>query len=111
MSLADNMGARRRWAQAMQWTERLRSAGREPPLLHQEVFAPCKLARLLDWAADHGVPPEAVLAGTRLTSALVHDPHTRTSVKDYLAACENIVAAGADPDIPFEVGSRLHLTA
>lgn len=81
------------------------------PLLHQKIFAPYKLATLLDAASDHGVPPEIVLAGARLTPESARDPHTRTSVNDYLAAVENIVAAGDDPEIALDVGSRLHLSA
>ena len=73
--------------------------------------APYKLATLLDTASDHGLSPQAMLAGTTLNLERVHDPHTRTSVKDYLAACENIVAAGPQPDIAFDVGARLHLSA
>lgn len=88
-----------------------RTRAADLPLLHQKIFAPYKLATLLDAASDHGIAPEAVLAGTMLSRELVHDPHTRTSVKDYLAACENIVAPGFDPDLAFDVGSRLHLSA
>lgn len=83
----------------------------ELPRLHQRIFAPYKLAILLDTALDHGIPAETVLAGVALTPGQVHDPHTRTSVKQYLAACENIVAAGPDPDIAFDVGAKLHLSA
>lgn len=81
------------------------------PLLHQRIFAPYKLAILVDAAAERGVAPEIVLAGSALTCERVHDPHTLTSVNDYLAACENIVATGGDPEIPLDVGSRLHLSA
>jgi len=81
------------------------------PLLHQKIFAPYKLATLLDAASDHGIPPETVLAGGALTPESVRDPHTRTSVNDYLAACENIVAAGPDAEMALDVGSRLHLSA
>ena len=81
------------------------------PLLHQRIFAPYKLATLLDTALDHGLTAETVLAGAPLTADRIHDPHTRTSVSDYLAACENIVAAGADPNLALDVGSRLHLSA
>ncbi|MBS0359990.1 MAG: AraC family transcriptional regulator [Proteobacteria bacterium] len=81
------------------------------PLLHQRIFAPYKLAILVDAAAERGVAPDTVLAGGTLSSERVHDPHALTSVNDYLAACENIVAAGGDPQIPLDVGSRLHLSA
>lgn len=88
-----------------------RPRGDPLPLVQRKIFAPYKLATLLDTAADHGVPPETVLAGTLLSREQVYDPHTRTSVKDYLAACENIVADGPHPDLAFDVGARLHLSA
>lgn len=88
----------------------LRSRAADLPLLHQRIFAPYKLATLLDTASDHGVAPGTVLAGAALSLERVYDPHTRTSVKDYLSACENIVAEGPRPDIAFDVGSRLHLS-
>lgn len=81
------------------------------PLLHQRIFAPYKLATLLDAAVAHGLAADVVLAGAALSADRIHDPHTRTSVGDYLAACENIVAAGADPNLALDVGSRLHLSA
>ncbi|WP_293456397.1 AraC family transcriptional regulator [Phenylobacterium sp.] len=81
------------------------------PFLHQKIFAPYKLAVLLDAAADHGVSSDTVLAGAGLDVARVRDPHTRTSISDYIAACENILAASPDPDIAFDAGAKLHLTA
>lgn len=81
------------------------------PLLHQRIFAPYKLATLAEAASRHGLAPEALLAGTGLTLERVHDPHARTSVKDYLSACETIVAGGTRPEIAYDVGSRLHLSA
>lgn len=80
-------------------------------LLHPKLFAPYKIAVLVDAAAEHGIDPSMVLAGTGLKPALVHDPHTRTSVHDYLRALENIVAAGGGLGLALDVGSRLHLSA
>lgn len=82
-----------------------------PAVLHQRIFAPYKLAILVDAAAEHGICPETVLAGTALTRAHVHDQHTRTSVNDYIVAWENIIAAGAALSLALDVGARLHLSA
>ncbi|MBS0331504.1 MAG: AraC family transcriptional regulator ligand-binding domain-containing protein, partial [Proteobacteria bacterium] len=81
------------------------------PLLHQRIFAPYKLANLLDAALEHGLAADTVLAGASISLDRIHDPHARTSVSDYLTACENIVAAGADPHLALDVGARLHLSA
>jgi AraC-like DNA-binding protein len=46
-----------------------------------------------------------------LTSAELNDPHALTSIGQYITAYENIVAAGADLNVAFTVGARLHLSA
>ena len=81
------------------------------PLLHQKIFAPYKISTLVDAASDHGISPEKALAGTGLSPTLIRDPHALTSISDYIAACENILAAGAHLKVAFDVGSRLHLPA
>jgi AraC-like DNA-binding protein len=81
------------------------------PLPGQKIFAPYKIATLIDAMSACGLSPEAVLAGTGLSVADVRHPHTLTSIRQYLTACEAIVRAGVDLDMAFEVGSRLHLSA
>lgn len=81
------------------------------PSLNQRIFAPFKLATVIDAVAGRGITPETVLDRTGLTLAEVRDPHTLTSIGQYLIACENIVAAGAAFADAFEIGSRLHLSA
>jgi AraC-like DNA-binding protein len=81
------------------------------PLLNQRIFAPYKIALLIDTAAAHGIPAEVALARTQLTPEQVNDPHTLISVAQYLAAYDNVIAAGADLSLAFAVGARLHLSA
>ncbi|MED5549054.1 MAG: AraC family transcriptional regulator ligand-binding domain-containing protein [Pseudomonadota bacterium] len=81
------------------------------PTLNQRIFAPFKIATVIDTVADRGMPAETVLNRTGLTLAEIHDPHTLTSIGQYLTACENIVAAGAEFEDAFAIGSRLHLSA
>lgn len=81
------------------------------PSLNQRLFAPFKLATVIDTVADRGIDPATVLDRTGLTLAEVRDPHTLTSIGQYLVACENIVAAGARFADAFAIGSRLHLSA
>lgn len=81
------------------------------PTLNQRIFAPFKIATVIDTVADRGMSPGIVLDRTGLTLAEVRDPHTLTSIGQYLTACENIVAAGAGFADAFAIGSRLHLSA
>jgi AraC-like DNA-binding protein len=81
------------------------------PLLNQRIFAPYKIALLLDAAAEHGITAEIALARTQLTLEQVNDPHTLISVAQYLAAYDNVIAAGADLSLAFALGARLHLSA
>lgn len=81
------------------------------PSLNQRIFAPFKLATVIDAVAARGITPEVALDRTGLTLAEVRDPNTLTSIGQYLIACENIVAAGAEFADAFAIGSRLHLSA
>ncbi|WP_296594876.1 AraC family transcriptional regulator [Phenylobacterium sp.] len=81
------------------------------PLPNQKTFAPYKIATLIDTLASHGLSATAVLEGTGLSDADVRDPHTLTSIRQYLAACENAVRSGIDLDVAYEIGARLHLSA
>jgi len=81
------------------------------PLLNQKLFAPYKIAVLIDAVATRGLSPETVLDRTRLTLEEVNDPHTLTSIGQYLAAYDNVIAAGADLELAYAVGARLHLSA
>lgn len=81
------------------------------PLPNQKMFAPYKIATLIDTMVSHGLEADAVLAGTGLGVTEVRDPHTLISIRHYLTACENVVREGVDLDAAFDVGSRLHLSA
>lgn len=81
------------------------------PLPNQRIFAPYKIATLIDTMSAHGLEAETVLAGTGLGAADVRAPHTLISIRQYMTACENVVREGVDLDAAFDVGSRLHLSA
>lgn len=81
------------------------------PSLNQRIFAPFKIATVIDTVAGRGIDAATVLERTGLTLAEVRDPHTLTSIGQYLTACENIVVAGARFADAFAIGSRLHLSA
>lgn len=81
------------------------------PSLNERIFAPFKIATVIDTVAGRGMSADTVLDRTGLTLDDVRDPHTLTSIGQYLIACENIVAAGARFADAFAIGSRLHLSA
>jgi len=82
-----------------------------PVLLNQRLFAPYKIAVLVETVAEQGIGPQAVLAGLDLSEESLADPSTLVSIRQYIDACENVIAAGAEPSTPFRVGARLHLSA
>lgn len=84
---------------------------RAMPLLNHKIFAPYKVATLIDTVAACGISAETVLARTSLSLDEVRNPHTLTSVRQYLMACDNIISAGAGLETAYAVGSRLHLSA
>ena len=74
-------------------------------------YPPYKLSVLAEVMGEHGFGIETVLRGTGLDGRSVDDPRTRTSIGQYLVACANVVRLTADPNIPFIVGKRMHLSA
>lgn len=83
----------------------------ELPMLQRRLFAPYKMATLVDAAATHGIDAEVTLRATEMDARSVRDPHALTSVRDYLTACQNVLAAGAPASLAFDVGGRLHMSA
>tara|TARA_R100000935_G_scaffold58864_1_gene98774 strand:+ start:8330 stop:9424 length:1095 start_codon:yes stop_codon:yes gene_type:complete len=88
-----------------------RTKSHDTPLLNNKVFAPYKVATLIDTVEACRISAETVLNRTGLSLEEIRNPHTLTSVRQYLTACDNIIAAGAGLGVAFEVGSRLHLSA
>ncbi|RFU47062.1 AraC family transcriptional regulator [Paraburkholderia sp. DHOC27] len=81
------------------------------PLLNERIYAPYKIAALVEVLAEQGVAPEDSLKGSGIEADQLYAPATLTSVRQYAAVCKNAVALSHDPATPFEVGSRLHLSA
>ncbi|EPZ84657.1 transcription regulator AraC N-terminal arabinose-binding domain protein [Burkholderia cenocepacia K56-2Valvano] len=79
--------------------------------LREQRFTPAKLAVLVDVAAQAGLDPAAVLAGTGLAPADVADPFTLTSPLQFLTAARNAVARYDGPDLGVRVGRRLRASS
>lgn len=80
-------------------------------LVGRRTYAPYKLSALLEVAEEDGLSADRILRGTHLSKAALDDAQTRTTVEQYLVACNNALELGAGPDMPFRVGRRLHLSA
>lgn len=72
---------------------------------------PASALLLTNLGAEHGVPVEVSLRGTRLTMAGLSDPSVSVSAAQELRIVRNLVAAVDDPaELSVEAGMRYHLT-
>lgn len=81
------------------------------PWVNDKIYAPYKLAALVETLAGLGAPASETLRGTGLDASMLDDPATLTSVGQYFAACRNAIRLVPDPITPFLVGRRMHLSA
>lgn len=70
------------------------------------------VALLAAFAAERGVPAEAVLSGTGLDTATVRDPHAQVEARQELAVVRNLLAhcGGGQTELGSAVGRRYHAT-
>ncbi|VVN89552.1 AraC family transcriptional regulator [Pseudomonas fluorescens] len=80
-------------------------------LINQKIFAPYKIATLVETVAEQGIDAQTVLLDTHLDASQIHDPNVLTSIRQYIDACENVIDAAADASTAFQVGARMHLSA
>lgn len=81
------------------------------PSLEDKIYAPYKVATLVATVAEAGIAADAVLAGTGLRPEDLHDPGMKTSVRQLIQACRNVMAAGAPADTGFKVGMQMHISS
>lgn len=80
-------------------------------LINERIYAPYKLAALVEVLAEQGIAPEASLRGSGIDAAQIYDASVLTSVRQYAIVCRNAVSLSCDPATAFRVGERLHLSA
>jgi AraC-like DNA-binding protein len=78
---------------------------------NDKIYAPYKVAALVETLGELGVAASDVLHGTGLTAAELEDPETKTSVMQYYAACRNAIRFGPGAQTPFLIGQRMRLAA
>lgn len=81
------------------------------PLLNERIYAPYKIAALVEVLAEQGIAPEDSLKGSGVSPDQIYDASVMTSVRQYAAVCRNAVSLSSDPRTPFRTGARLHLAA
>lgn len=81
------------------------------PLTGEKIYAPFKLAALVETLREQGIPAEECLRGTGVRPDELGDFSVRTSVRQYAQACMNTLQLSAAANTPFRVGARLHLYA
>lgn len=81
------------------------------PKATERIYAPYKINAVVEVLAEQGISAQLALAGTGLSPGQLHDPNALTSIRQFLSVCENAIALSKDPATPFEIGSRLHLSA
>jgi AraC-like DNA-binding protein len=81
------------------------------PLPSERIYAPYKIAALVEILGEQGIPPEECLRGTGVDASKIYDASALTSVRQYAAVCRNALQLSRDPSTPFQVGARLHLFA
>ncbi|WP_186109055.1 AraC family transcriptional regulator [Burkholderia gladioli] len=81
------------------------------PLLNERIYAPYKIAALVEVLAEQGIAPLDSLRGSGLSLDQLDDAAVLTSVRQYAVVCRNAIELSSDPATPFRTGSRLHLAA
>ena len=81
------------------------------PWINEKIYAPYKLAALVETVSSLGVPPSVILRGTELEAEDVEDPESKTSVGQFFTACRNAMRLPGSTKIPFLMAQKLHLSA
>jgi AraC-like DNA-binding protein len=81
------------------------------PLLNERIYAPYKIAALVEVLSEQGIAPDDSLRGSGVTANEIYDASVLTSVRQYAAVCRNAILLSCSPATPFITGSRLHLSA
>lgn len=81
------------------------------PLPNERIYAPYKICAIVEVLQEQGIPAEDTLQGSGISADKLYDAFTQSSLHQYLTVCENAIFLSQDPATPFEVGSRLQLSA
>lgn len=81
------------------------------PLPDERIYAPYKISALVDVLGEQGIPPYESLRGSGVEADDLGNPFALTSMRQYMTVCTNALALSKDPATPFELGTRLRVSA
>ncbi|WP_322046438.1 AraC family transcriptional regulator [Paraburkholderia sp. J67] len=81
------------------------------PPLNERLYAPYKIAALVEVLSEQGISPQESLKGSGVGVDEIYDASVMTSIGQYATVCRNAITLSSDSATPFKVGSRLHLSA
>ncbi len=76
-----------------------------------KLYEPTKLAAIIDTLVSEGVPAAEALRNVEVPFDKLHDPATRVSIKQLLAACQNAGRLSRNPHLPYSIGASVHVSA
>jgi AraC-like DNA-binding protein len=79
--------------------------------LHEKIYAPLKIAALIQVLAKAGVPAESALAGSGLALAEIANPMTLTSIQQLLIVGRNAGKLWPSPGLGLQAGLQMHASA
>lgn len=81
------------------------------PLADERVYPPYKIANMVDTLAGAGVAAEQALVRTGLQADDLRGTALKTSIRQFMTVCRNGIAATRDPALPFDAGTRMHVSS
>lgn len=81
------------------------------PLFSERIYAPYKIATLVEVLSRQGIDPANSLESTGIDPGEIESSELRTSVRQYLTVCRNALKLSQDPSTAFQVGTNLLLSA
>ena len=83
----------------------------QKPGKSDRVYAPTKLAKIIDTVVAGGVSPAQALAGVGVSPAELLSPDTRVSLQQVLMACANATRLSLDSSLAFRAGESMHVAS
>lgn len=81
------------------------------PDASDKVYPPAKLALLVEALVSEGVSLHEALHNVGVPHDKLHSAEFLVSVEQLITACRNAVRLSRDPQLPFRVGSTVHVSA
>lgn len=86
-------------------------ANSDLPLLDERMYAPYKIAAVVDALSERGIATEEALERTGLDADGLRSPALKTSLRQLMTVCRNGIALAPDGELPFQAGARMHVSS